>query len=108
MNTRKSLIPLCRHTMTTGRLCQSPACGDSPFCYFHKKLHRARRASTIDSGPTLSPHVLHPLRNARSIQHALSMVVSGLATGQLRPAQAGKMLFALQLAMVSPYRNSME
>jgi hypothetical protein len=107
MNTRKSLFPLCRHTKTDGRLCQSPACGDSSFCYFHKKLHRARK-STPDSGPTLSPHVLHPLRNARSIQHALSMVVSGLATGQLRPAQAGKMLFALQLAMANPYKISMK
>ncbi len=108
MNTRKSQFPLCRHTMTTGRLCQSPACGDSRFCYFHKKLHPTRRKSPIDSGPTLNPHVLHPLRNARSIQHALAMVVSALRTGQLRPAQAGKMVYALQLAMVSPYRNSME
>jgi hypothetical protein len=108
MNTRKSQFPLCRHTMTNGRLCQSPACGDSRFCYFHKKLHPTRRKSIPDAGPTLNPHVLHPLRNARSIQHALSMVVSALSTGQLRPAQAGKMVYALQLAMVSPYRNSME
>jgi hypothetical protein len=94
--------------MTTGRLCQSPACGDSRFCYFHKKLHRARRASATGAGPTLSPHVLHPLRNARSIQHALAMVVSGLSTGQLRPSQAGKMIYALQLAMVNPYKNYMK
>ena len=68
MNARRSEYPLCRHTKTDGRLCQSPACGTSPFCYFHKKLHRSRR-SAIDAGPTLSPHVLHPLCNARSIQH---------------------------------------
>ena len=105
MNTRKSLFPLCRHTKTDGRLCQSPACGASPFCYFHKKLHRTRRAPAIDQGLTLSPHVLHPLRNARSVQHALAMVVSGLASGQLRPAQAGKMIYALQLASTNPYRN---
>jgi len=106
MNARRSEYPLCRHTKTDGRLCQSPACGASPFCYFHKKLHRTRR-STIDSGPTLSPHILHPLRNTLSIQHALSMVVAGLATGQLRPAQAGKMLYALQLARANPYKTFM-
>jgi hypothetical protein len=108
MNTRKSLFPLCRHTKTDGRLCRSPACGASPFCYFHKKLHRTRRAASTDAGPNLSPHVLHPLRNARSIQHALAMVVSGLSTGQLRPSQAGKMIYALQLAMINPYKNSMK
>jgi hypothetical protein len=108
MNKRKSLFPLCRHTMTTGRLCQSPACGDSPFCYFHKKLHRTRRTSTIDAGPTLSPHVLYSLRNARSIQHALSMVLSGLSTGQLRPSRAGKMLFALQMATTDLRKTSMK
>jgi hypothetical protein len=98
MNTRNSLFPLCRHTKTDGRICQSPACGDSPFCYFHKKLHRTRRAPAIGPGQVLSPHVLHPLCNAHSIQHALAMVLTGLASGQLRPAQAGKMLYALQLA----------
>jgi hypothetical protein len=60
------------------------------------------------SRPTLSPHVLHPLRNARSIQHALSMVVSGLITGQLRPVQARKIVYALQLASLYPYKNYME
>jgi hypothetical protein len=42
--------------------------------------------------------VLHPLRNARSIQQALSMVLNGLSTGQIHPKHAGKMLYALQLA----------
>jgi hypothetical protein len=48
------------------------------------------------------------LRNARSIQHALSMVVSGLITGQLRPVQARKIVYALQLASLYPYKNYME
>jgi len=98
MNARtQSEFPLCRHTMTTGRLCQSPAHGSSAYCFHHKKLHRSR-PSKFDAAPALSTHVLHPLRNARSVQQALSMVVAGLASGQLRPSRAGKMLFALQQA----------
>jgi hypothetical protein len=101
MNSTRSVYPLCRHTKTNGRRCQSPALSTSAFCHFHHKLRRTRR-STIGSGPGLSSHVLHPLRGAQSIQHALSMVISGLATGQIHPKQAGKMLFALQLAGRNP------
>ena len=93
----RSEYALCRHTKTDGRRCQSPALVTSAFCYFHRKLHRTR-PSTIGAGPGLSTHVLHPLRNARSIQQALSMVFSATWTGQIHPNQAGKMLYALQLA----------
>ena len=44
MNRRRSVYPLCRHTKTDGRLCGSPACGSSLFCYFHNKQHHIRRA----------------------------------------------------------------
>jgi hypothetical protein len=93
----ESVYPLCRHTKTNGRLCQSPALIDSAFCYHHQKLRRTRRR-TLGAGPGLSTNVLHPLRNARSIQQALSMVFSATWTGQIHPKQAGKMLYALQLA----------
>jgi hypothetical protein len=83
--------------MTTGRRCQSPAHGSSAFCYHHQKLHRSRSV-IIDATPALSTHVLHPLSNARSIQHALAMVLSALAANRIRPSRAGKMLFALQQA----------
>src|ERR1019366_8006454 len=97
MNSIRSAYALCRHTKTDGRRCQSPALATSAFCYFHQKLHRTR-PSTIGAGPGLSTHVLHPLRNAHSIQQALSMVLNGLWTGQINPYQAGKMLSALRLA----------
>jgi hypothetical protein len=42
---------------------------------------------------------MHPLHNAQSIQQALSMVVNGLATGQIHPKQGGRMLYALQTAI---------
>src|ERR1035437_10283823 len=107
MSFTRSEYPLCRHTKTNGHRCQSPALATSAFCHFHQKLRRTRR-STIGAGPGLSTHVLHPLRKAESIRHALSMVLSGLATGRLRPRQAGKMLYALQLAVSDHQANPTE
>ena len=97
MDSHADKYPICRHIKTNGRRCQSPALATSAFCYFHQKVRRTR-PSTIGAGPGLSTHVLHPLRNARSIQQALAMVLSGISTGQIHPKQAGKMLYALQLA----------
>jgi hypothetical protein len=98
MITCASEYPLCRHTKTNGRRCQSPALTDSAFCYHHQKLRRTRR-TTVSAGPGLSTNVLHPLHNAESIQKALSMVVSGLATGQIHPKHANRMLLAIRMAM---------
>jgi len=98
MSISTSRYPLCRHTKTNGRPCQSPALAASAFCYHHRKLRRTHM-STIDV-PALSTRVLHPLRDAGSIQHALAMVFSGLISGRLGTAQAGKMLFALQTAIL--------
>ena len=39
---------------------------------------------------------MYPLRDARSIQQALSMVLHGLVSNRIPAAKAGKMLFALQ------------
>ena len=100
MNTRYSEYPLCRHTKTNGRRCQSPSLTSSAFCYHHRKLRRTR-ASFMDFGPdrtTLSARVLNPLSNARSLQHAYAMVLNGLTSNQLHPKQAGRMLYALSLA----------
>ena len=107
MSARPSQYPLCRHTKTDGRLCQSPARGSSAFCYYHQR-HRGTRMVSRDATPMLTPHVLHPLSNARSVQHALSMVLNGLSSGKLRPSRAGKMLFVLQQATVNLHRTNSE
>ena len=98
MPKRNSAVPLCRHTKTNGILCKSPALTDSAFCHFHQKLHRTRRA-TISAGPGLSTNVLHPLHNAQSIQQALAMVMTGVASNRIHPKTAGRMLYALQMAV---------
>lgn len=92
-----SEYPICRHTKTNGRRCQSPALTGSAFCYHHQKARRSRRA-TPGAGPGLSTSVLHPLRNAQTILQATSMVLSGLASNRIHPRTAGKMLYALRIA----------
>ena len=100
MNSTHFGFALCRHTKTNGHRCHSPALTTSAFCYFHQKLRRTRR-TTLGTGPGLSTTILHPLHNAGSIQQAISMVVHGLATGQLHPKQANPMLQAIQTAMAN-------
>jgi len=107
MHVHNSNYPLCRHIKTNGLLCQSPALTTSAFCYHHQKLRRTSR-STISSGPGLSTHVLHPLRNAESIGQALAMVLSGLAAKRIHPKTAGRMLYALQLAASDLFKGSLE
>ncbi len=89
--------PLCRHTKTNGRLCNSPALTDSAFCRHHQKLRRTRR-TTIDAGPGLSTNVLHPLHDPQSIQLALNLVLKGITTGGLESKAARKMLRVLEMA----------
>lgn len=89
MISRNSEYPICRHTKTNGLLCQSPASGLSAYCHFHKKLGRTR-VSNVGSGPALREHVLYPLRDAKSIREALSMVLSGLMSGRIPTAQQGR------------------
>jgi hypothetical protein len=96
MSIAVSRFPICRHTKTNGRRCQSPALTSSAFCYFHEKLRRTSRQS---SGPGLSTNVLYPLRSSKSVQQALAMVLTGIASGRIHHKQSGKMLFALQIAV---------
>ena len=108
MASRISDYPLCGHIKTNGRRCPAPALAISAFCRHHQKLHRTR-PSTIDAGPGLSTHVLHPLHNATSIQQAIAMVTGGLAANRIHPKIAGRMLFALQTSpatSVTPNRNT--
>jgi len=97
MNCRFVEVPLCRHTKTDGRRCKSPALATSAFCHHHQKARRTRPIA-LSAGPALSTQVLHPLQSRESIQKALAIVVGGLASNQLHPKQAGKMLAALQAA----------
>jgi hypothetical protein len=90
MDRRKSLIPLCRHTKTDGRLCGSPALTGRSFCYYHQRYHHLRKPGGRPTRPVSL--------DTAAIQGQVSAVMSGVVTGRFTPSQAGAMLFALQLA----------
>lgn len=91
MDRRKSFIPLCRHTKTDGRLCGSPALTGRHFCYYHQRHHHPRKSGGRPTRPV-------SLDTPAAIRAQIGAVISGVLSGRFTPRQAGKSLFALQLA----------
>ena len=121
-------VPGCRHVLTTGRRCESPALRGEAYCYFHFRA-RARHAPRNPT-PEDAPLILHPMRadargqaeptlaelmpiapvsppldldfpvleDRESIQVAASMIVSALGRNQLDGKRAATMLYGLQVA----------
>ena len=92
MHRRESLIPLCRHTKNDGRLCGSPALTGRAFCYHHQRYHHMARSGGRPARP-------RNLDSPEAIRKQISAVFTGLLTGHLRPSQASRMLYILQLAV---------
>lgn len=100
---RKLEVPLCAHLKTNGTQCQSPAMGDSYYCYFHERLHqRHKRYRNTEAKKLYLDHTrhiqLHALEDAESVQLAISLVVNAIATGELNPKCAPALLTGLRLA----------
>ena len=93
-NRRTSLIPLCRHTKADGLLCGCPALTGRSFCYHHQRYHHLRR-------PGGRPPLPRNLDTPEAIRRQLSSVFTGLLSGHLRPSQASRMLYILQLAVAN-------
>ena len=97
---------LCRHILTRGTRCKSPALRDAGLCFFHttsQKRHKVFR-HTDSTRAYLIPgqHIeLAPLEDRESVQLALSMVINALATGQLETKRATALLYGLQLASMN-------
>ena len=100
---------LCRHILTRGTRCKSPALRDASLCFFHttsQERHRVFR-HTDSTRAYLIPgqHIeLAPLEDRESVQLALSMVINALATGQLEIKRATALLYGLQLASMNVHR----
>jgi hypothetical protein len=105
MSIKLSRYPICRHVLTNGRRCKSPALAISAFCFHHQKLRRTR-PSTIGPAPALIQFDANPLRDAQSIQHTLWLVLQGVASGHLATGHAGKMLSVLQRASADTRRRA--
>jgi hypothetical protein len=106
---------LCRHTMPTGRLCQSPAAGASAFCFHHTRTRRRRpvQAEKLDPA-TLRPETIDYLRfyctqavsslaappsGPRATQIALAAVFNGMAGGDIPLRDGRRLLNALSLVV---------
>ena len=102
--------PLCRHILTKGLQCKSPALTDGLYCYFHARLYARhspyRYPQNARAALTPGQHVeLAALEDHESVQVALSVVVNALATGALEPPRAKVLLYGLSLAATNIHRR---
>jgi hypothetical protein len=87
--------PICRHLKSSGSRCQSPALTGKVWCYFHQHLHQRRRTALPSTSRSFK---LPPVPDRKSVQSALSLVITALASGELSTRRAGQLLTALQMA----------
>jgi hypothetical protein len=92
-------FPFCRHILTNGRRCHSPALRDENWCFFHARLHARHRAlrplGTVPAPGTLD---LPALEDRDSVQVALSLIISSVASGKLEEKRARVLFLGLTLA----------
>jgi hypothetical protein len=91
----------CRHILTTGRKCHSPALTGKPFCHHHS---RQRNIAGCNQRSTNSVE-LPPLEDHASIRIAIDQVVFALTHGRIEDKLAGRLLYAIQLAQNSINRT---
>jgi len=83
----------CRHILTNGRKCHSPALRGKPFCFHHAKLH-FRKSATRRPGELPQPAI----EDLRGIQTALNKAVTALSSPLIDTRRAGLLLYGLHLA----------
>ncbi len=88
----------CRHIHPDGAYCGSPALRDRKYCYYHlmERARRLRRARALRDNQPYRLEI-QSLDNPYAIRAALTDIAQALATGQLDPRTAGKLLYAIQL-----------
>ncbi|GAA3747698.1 hypothetical protein [Terriglobus aquaticus] len=111
-------FPSCRHILTNGEKCESPAWSGRHFCYYHtlyrrrnkpnKKTTPALNVAIVDNEdkwhrveaiePFAKRYTLGPLEDAASIQVAISTVLNALADQRIDHGRASTLLYGLQLA----------
>lgn len=92
----------CRHVMSSGLTCQSPAIRGSAFCYFH-----GRRIPSQAKSPSTEHRVEMPTTlDQNGIPQALNSVLQGLADGRISARRASILLLGLQMASNHPEPRS--
>ncbi|MGO8759810.1 MAG: hypothetical protein ACLQG3_16955 [Terracidiphilus sp.] len=95
------MYPECRHVMTSGKKCESPALKGTPFCFFHTKFHRLAHQRV---GPVESLDI--PVIEDRfAVQLAIGQVIKALVNDTIDPRCAALLLSALRLASINLNRG---
>jgi len=94
----------CAHILTTGDSCGAYALRDSDLCYWHHKARESREdRATLNRRHKTQPTglVLPLLEDANSIQLAIQMVAQAIADRRISRAEAGTLLYSIQLAIIN-------
>jgi hypothetical protein len=84
----------CRHILTSGHKCKSPALRGQAYCYFHTADRRYATTSTAAIDPLLIPNI----EDAAGVQVAINQVFRSLASRRIDRRQAGVYFYGLQIA----------
>jgi hypothetical protein len=87
----------CRHIMTNGRTCKSPAMRGSAYCYYHGPQVKARHASKSKE----SEFEICPLDDPSSIPVIGNQILQAMAANRLSKGRASVMLQTLQTVLAS-------
>jgi hypothetical protein len=80
----------CEHMFAAGKQCGSPAMKGFHFCYYHRQNRRLRGREVVPG-----------LHSRREIQKSLSNICQGLIAGRIGSEEAGRLIYAIQLAMTT-------
>jgi len=83
----------CRHILTNGRKCHSPALRGKPFCFHHAKLHFRNSATRKPRELTQSQ-----FEDLRGIRTAAAKALEALSSPLVDTRRAGLLLYGLHLA----------
>jgi hypothetical protein len=78
----------CEHMFAADKQCGSPAMRGFHVCYYHRQNRRFRGREVVPA-----------LHTRREIQKALSNVCQALVANRISSEDAGRLIYAIQLAM---------
>ena len=91
-------VPRCQHIKINGTRCGSPALRSHNLCFFHQRWHQQRIVMPFNY-PDLETSIELPvLEDANSVQMAITQVMRLILMAKISDKQAGKLLYALQIA----------
>jgi hypothetical protein len=88
----------CRHIMSSGLHCKSPAMRGSAFCYFHGRAPRPAR-------PLRSPEAnieVSPVVGSMGCARAVNQIMQALASNRISSRRAAILLQGVQMASGQP------